>query len=544
MTRISSMFTKRSPAWLAALIVVALPGCSQGPPVAEIARQIGTHQGSSSIGGERLGEQTAVWRFYKARGSRPAWLDHRDQVVSAIRGLEADGLDPADYHLAAIESLIEKRDSSKRTAADEATLDVLLADAVASIADDVHYGRVRPSAVNPAWNVDPRDDASPLDSTLAVIAQSNAVEKTIAAQRPNHFIYRGLMGVLDRLRKIEAAGGWPSVGAGKAMRPNAADPRVAVVRRRLMISGEAEGGVPPDSTRYDPALVNAVKVFQARHRLEESGVIDGATVEAMNVSVQARIAQVRVNLERARWVLGGLDEDFMLVNLPAFKAYLIRDNRNVWESRTQIGEEAMQTPTFRARIRTVVFNPDWSVPQSILANEILADMRSGKNAIDQQGLVIYDGSNNVVDPGSIDWDSVDPENFPYTLRQPPGDDNALGKVKFLFPNKYAIYLHDTPSRHLFEADRRTFSHGCIRLENPLELAQLLLQGQDDWNAGKIEEAVASKASENVALEKSLPILIVYWTVSVGASGEARFAHDIYNLDAPLLAALDRPSRRA
>ena len=259
----------------------------------------------------------------------------------------------------------------------------------------------------------------------------------------------------------------------------------------------------------------------------------------MNVDVGTRIGQVRATMERARWVLGGLGQDFLLVNLPAFKAYLIRGNRNVWESRTQIGEEALQTPTFRATIRTIVFNPDWSVPQSILQNEILAQMRAGKNVVAQQGLVIYDDANHVIDPASIDWAHADSTNFPYSMKQPPSDDNALGKVKFLFPNKYAIYLHDTPNRRLFEADKRTFSHGCIRIEDAVVLAERLLGGQEDWDRAKIDRSIASESTMNVALEHPLPILIVYWPVSVGATGEVRYADDIYHLDPPLVAALDR-----
>jgi murein L,D-transpeptidase YcbB/YkuD len=515
-----------------------LTGCIGGPSSDEIARPIAKLRSASRVGGERLVEPAAVSRFYKGRRSRPAWLGHAPEIVTVIRGTEADGLDPADYHLQAIESLLEKR-RSERTAASEATLDVLLSDAVAGIADHVHYGRVRPSRVNPEWTADPRDDAPPLDSTLAVIAKSGSVRSSIEAQRPTHFIYRGLVAELARLRGIHANGGWPAVAAaGKPLKPGAVDRRVAQVRRRLIAGGDLEGGVPRDSTRYDGKLAKAVETFQARHRLDPTGVVDGATVEAMNVSVGARIGQLRVNLERARWVLGGLDPDFMLVNLPAFKAYLIRGDKNVWESRTQIGEEAMQTPTFRAKIRTVVFNPDWTVPPTIIEKEIMEDMRSGKNVIDEKGLVITDRENHVVDPGSIDWGSADPAEFPYTIRQPAGDDNALGKVKFLFPNKYSIYLHDTPSRHLFEADRRTFSHGCIRLENPIELAELLLQGQDSWDRVKIERTIASDSTLNVGLDHPLPILIVYWTASVGASGEVRYAEDIYHLDPPLLAAMD------
>ena len=528
----------KSTTFLALLcLAFTIGGCSTGPASPEVARHIAKLVASPRVGDERLLERAAIGRFYKARVSKPAWLEHADDVVEAIRGTEADGLDPSTYHLAAIEALIAKR-KSPHTAQDEAALDVLLSDAVANVADDIHFGRVLPSQVNPEWTADPRDDAGPLDSTLAVIAGSGSVRKAIESQRPDHFIYKGLKTTLESLRRIERAGGWQAVSRGKDLRPGAVDARVAQVRRRLLIGGDAEGDAPRDSTRYDASLENAVQKFKARHRLGDDATINRATIEAMNESTQDRIAQVRVNLERARWVLGGLTEDFMLVNLPAFKAYLIRGNRNVWESRTQIGQEAMQTPTFRANIRTVVFNPTWTVPPTILEKEILVDMRSGKDVLTKQGLVIYDASNNIVDPESIDWNDATPATFPYTIRQAAGDDNALGKVKFLFPNKYSIYLHDTPHRNLFEAGKRTFSHGCIRLENPLELAKILLQGQG-WDTGRIDEAVAADSTRDVTLEHPLPIMIVYWTVSVGAAGEVRYADDIYHLDPPLLAALNR-----
>lgn len=527
-----------SVSWLA-ILFVTMAGCAGGPPDAEVAQQIEKLRSAASVAGEHLSEPVTVRKFYEARASKPAWLARADDIVKAVQGMRADGLDPADYHLEAIQSKLEKR-SAEHTAQSEAALDLLLADAVARMADDVRYGRVRPSKVNPAWNADPRDGAPALDSTLAELARSGSIERAIDEQRPKHFIYRGLVSALEQLRQVDAKGGWPEVSSGRNLSPGAVDRRISTVRRRLAIGGEyTSSATRADSNRYDPDLVRAVKIFQVRHRLKESGVIDKTTVGAMNVSVKSRIQQVRANLERSRWVLAGLGPDFMLVNLPAFKAYLIRGDRNVWESRTQIGEEAMQTPTFRAEIRTVVFNPDWSVPESILKNEILAQMREGKNVIDQQGLVIYDADNNVVDPSSIDWADADSTNFPYTLKQPAGEDNALGKVKFLFPNKYAIYLHDTPSRHLFEADRRTFSHGCIRIENPIELAERLLQGQDDWSRARMEQTIADSATVNVAVENPLPILIVYWTVSVGYSGEVRYAQDIYHLDPPLLAALDR-----
>jgi murein L,D-transpeptidase YcbB/YkuD len=519
-------------------VLVVGTGCAQSPPASEVSRQIERLRVESSVGDERLTERKSVEQFYKVRNGRPAWLDRADDVVKAIQSLQADGLDPASYHLEAIRSLTADPQAS-RTPENQARLDVLLSDAVARIADDVHYGRVRPADVNPAWNVDPRENAPPLDSTLAVIAGSGSVERAIDAQRPQHFIYRGLMGELERLRAIESRGGWPAVPSGRALSPGVRDQRVARVRRRLASSGEYRGAVGADSTRYDPALVRAVKDFQAHHRLNETGVVDAAIVAAMNVDVATRIGQVRANLERARWVLADLGQDFLLVNLPAFKAYLIRDNRNAWEARTQIGQEALQTPTFRAQIHTVVFNPDWTVPKSILMNEIIPQMRAGKNVVAEQHLVFYDAKNQPVDPATIDWESADSTNFNYDAKQPPGPDNALGKLKFLFPNKYSIYLHDTPNRGGFEANKRTFSHGCIRVENAADLGELLLQGQGDWDRAKMEEVMATDSTRNVSVEHSLPILIVYWTVSVGASGEVRYADDIYHLDPPLVGALDR-----
>jgi murein L,D-transpeptidase YcbB/YkuD len=525
----------------AILISLSPIACGQpGPSGAAVTRSIQTRVASAvptgSLAGERLIEPKAVGRFYKARKSTIAW-NHDDvpKIVEAIKGVYADGLDPDDYHLAAIEKLNEQRKHAT-TAEAEADLDLLLSDAIAAVVDHVRYGKVHPSALDPRWNVDPRDDMPPLDQTLDDVARSKDPVRAIETARPDHFVYRGLMGALAQLREIEAKGGWGTVPPGRAIKPGSSDPRVPRLRSRLAKSGELDPAASADSTRgYDHALVDAVKLFQARHRLPETGVVDRKTIDALNVSPAARAAQVRVNLERARWVLGGLKEDFVLVNLPAFKAYYIEGGKNVWEGRTQIGDEAKQTPTFRARMQTVVLNPDWTVPKSIVTEEIFPDIQAGKDGLASRKLKVYDAKGDEVDPKSVDWG--DPDHFPYTLKQPAGPDNALGQVKLLFPNKYSIYLHDTPSKHLFESTNRTFSHGCIRTENVLQLAEILLHGQDGWDHAKIEQTLASGETQNIALERKPYVLIVYWTVTVGASGEVRYADDVYNLDQPLLNAL-------
>jgi murein L,D-transpeptidase YcbB/YkuD len=529
----------------ALLSMVALAGCggqsaSSRAVAASIQQQLAALQHSAAaVSGERLLEPATLAHFYAARQSRPVW-NHAaaGEIVDAIGGITRDGLNPGDYHLEAIQKLLGGSADSRPSAA-SGELDILLTDAVAGMADHIRYGRVRPASLNPEWNVDPREGAPPLETTLATIASSSSVRHAIDDQRPDHFIYRGLVDALARLRDIESHGGWPTVSAGGKIRPRGTDPRIPVIRARLAVSGEFSGPMRNDGATYDDRLREAVQMFQADYRLAADGVIDAGTIDAMNISASVRASQVRVNLERARWVLAGLKDDFMLVNLPAFKAYLIQNGKNIWEARTQIGDEAKQTPTFRATMQTVVLNPDWAVPSSILAEELL-QLQSGKQVLAEKGLVLTDDHGQVVDPSSINWKAVSPTSFPYTLRQPPGEDNALGRVKFLFPNPYSIYLHDTPSRQLFTATRRTFSHGCVRLEHPLELAEILLRGQDGWTSEKIGQVLATGETQNVELEHPLPTLIVYWTVSVGASGRIRHAEDIYNLDPPLLAALDAP----
>jgi murein L,D-transpeptidase YcbB/YkuD len=520
--------------FLPALLPIA---CGErGPSSAAINHAIQTrvvHDDKSiSIAGERLIESHAVARFYKAHKYRASWQEGSvPKVIDAIKGVYADGLNPDDYHLATIQKLDDQRKHAS-TAELEGDLDLLLTDAISAIFDHVRYGKVRPGTIDPHWNVDPRDDMPPLEQQVGQVVGAKDPVAAIQAEKPDHFIYKGLVEALAQMRQIEKNGGWGTVPAGKAIKPGRPDPRIPRVRARLAVSGELDAAAAKDSSdRYDPRLLAAVKLFQARHRLDEDGIIDKKVTDAMNVSAAERAAQIRVNLERARWVLGGLKGDFVLVNLPAFKAYLIQNGQNVWEARTQIGEEAKQTPTFRAQMKTVVFNPDWTVPKSIIVEELMPEIQAGKDALGSRGLKVYDSSGNEVDPGSVDLETA-------TVKQPPGPKNALGRVKFLFPNKYSIYLHDTPSQSLFDSEKRTFSHGCIRLDNAMDLAQILLRGQMDRVA--ISDAVATGETQEVALQRKPYVLIVYWTVSVGAGGEVRYADDIYHQDQALLNRLNTP----
>jgi murein L,D-transpeptidase YcbB/YkuD len=497
------------------------------------------------IRGARLLQPAAVAKFFETRGFARIWQIPKgtNELLKAIRAIEDDGLTPGDYHLAALTATLDAH-TKMPTPEAMAELQVLMADAAAAMIDHVRFGRVRPSALDRRWNVDPRLGAAPLDVTLDQLARSSTLDGGIDALKPNHFIYTGLKQALARMRGFAGAGGWPAVPPGASLKPGMTDPRVVAVRKRLAATGELPPTARLDDPVYGADLEAAVRNFQSHHRLTDDGAIGRGTVEAMNVTAEARATQVRVNLERARWVVGGLRDSFVLVNLPAFKAYVIRDRRNVWETRTQIGREARKTPTFRADLKYLVLNPDWTVPPTILAQDVLVGMRKGQNTIARKKLTILDDRGRAVDPASIDWQAATPRTFRYTLRQPPGADNALGRVKFIFPNEYSIFLHDTPSQELFAADQRTFSSGCIRVANALDLARVLLEGQktrpEGWNAERVAATVASGQPQTVFFDEPLPVLIVYWTASIGAGGDLRIARDVYGLDPPVLRGLNAP----
>lgn len=491
-----------------------------------------------AVRGARLHHADAVVHFFENRGFAPAWIlpSGAGQVRDAILRVQHDGLTPAHYHLGTIDTLLRARATSPDRALED-DLQIVLTDAVAALLDHVRYGKVDPSTLDRRWNIDPRASAPRLETLLEQVASAPSPAAAIEALKPAHFVYTGLKEALARLRAAVASGGWPTVPAGPALKPGAVDPRVVAVRQRLTATGELPADSPMDSPEYDDAIEAAVTAFQDAHRLTPDGVIGPATLQALNVSAAARVDQVRVNLERIRWVLGGLSESFVLVNLPAYKVYLIRNRLKVWESRAQIGRDVRQTPTFSAELRYLVFNPDWTVPPTILAQDVLAGMRRGENALARKGLTILDRRGRRVDPSSIDWSTATARNFPYVLRQPPGPDNALGRVKFVFPNEHTIFLHDTPSQELFGHDQRTFSSGCIRVEHALDFAALLLQGQDDWTPERIRSAVEAGSTQTVLLAEPLPIVIVYWTVSVGTSGRLRYARDVYHRDPAVLRAL-------
>jgi murein L,D-transpeptidase YcbB/YkuD len=289
---------------------------------------------------------------------------------------------------------------------------------------------------------------------------------------------------------------------------------------------------------YDAALEQAVRNFQERHGLTADGVVGPGTRAAMNVPVAARIGQIRINLERARWVMHELKGEFVLVDVAGFDVSYFRNDEPIWTSRVVVGRDERETPIFRSTITYVVFNPTWTIPPGILVKDKLPELKRNPGALKRMHIRVLDGSGREVDPYSINWHRYGPGRLPpYQFRQDPGPDNALGLVKIMFPNPYLVYLHDSPAKSLFEQDQRTFSSGCIRVQKPFELAELVLN-DPEWNQASMAQVIASEQTRTVNLKKPLPVMLIYWTAQPRPDGQVIFRNDIYNRDPATLAALD------
>jgi len=343
---------------------------------------------------------------------------------------------------------------------------------------------------------------------------------------------------LAEYRTIAENGGWGTISAGGKIDPDDSDPRILQIRRRFEITEDLSDLNNMNSEIYDQSLEKDVLYFQERHGLEADGVIGKASFAAMNVPVEAKINQIRVNLERFRWVTHNLSENYIIVNIARYRAYVVKKSERVFDTNVQVGTDVNKTPVFKSRLQYIEFNPTWTVPRSITVKEMIPKMKKDHKYLSDRNMVLIDGSGKIVPMSSVNFNAISANNFPYTIRQEPGPGNALGEVKFIFPNKYAVYLHDTPSKYLFGKAKRSFSHGCIRTQNPLDLAEVLLKGST-WDKQKIRETLDSKKTTRALFDEPLDVLLLYWTAGLYQQKSVFFYPDIYERDAQILMKLDR-----
>jgi murein L,D-transpeptidase YcbB/YkuD len=422
-----------------------------------------------------------------------------------------------------------------------AELDILLTSALARFGYHLRFGKVNPESLDPKWNFSRELNGIDPIATLQAAIDAPSPGAYMRALAPQLRGYEEYKNALAQLREVERNGGWPQIAKGPSLKAGMEDERVPALRRSLAVRGFLSGASAEEvSLIYDTELQSAVAAFQSRHGLEPDGVVGPATLAALNVPVGARIDQIRANMERTRWVFRDIEPEFIVINVAGFDVFFVRRGDIIWRSRVQVGRPYRQTPVFKAALEYLVFNPDWTVPPTILRNDILPKVRIDEGYLEQRNIRVIDRNGNRVDPGTIDWSMVRSRNFPYQLRQDPGADNALGRVKFVFPNRYTVFLHDTPSQRLFERTQRTFSSGCIRVERALELAELLLDDPAKWNRAAIDNAIASGHTQTVLLPKPVTIMLLYWTVGFDADWNPIFLKDVYSRDQRVIDALKAP----
>jgi L,D-transpeptidase YcbB len=471
-------------------------------------------------------------------------------LIANLCDAEREGLRPADYRLAELRRTVERLRPSldKQRPEAFAVLDLELTRRFLDYGADLLAGRLDPKAVASEWYI--RARRSSIDGTLRGAVQGQDFHGIVAPLRPHQPEYAELVKALAGYREILGQGGWPEVPGRSRLRRGDRGARVAVLRRRLRITGDLRGSAGGKPV-YNRAVAKAVARFQARHGIPSDGIVGAATLAALNVPVQVRIRRIQLNLERYRWLPAEFGPRYTYVNIPAYELYAYDRGKPVLKMRVVVGDEYEKaTPVFADSMTFVVFRPYWYVPQRILVREILPRIRKKRSYLVRHHFEVVDAKREslVLNPRRINWSRVDTTKV--RVRQRGGSPtNPLGLVKFMFPNQFAVYLHDTPTRKLFNRAKRTLSHGCVWVEKPVELADYVLAGQDDWDEKKIREAMHTAHSgdedggadgHTVTLERPVPVYIVYFTAFV-RDGILNFRRDPYGKDREAIARLGKLS---
>ena len=471
-----------------------------------------------------------IFNFYRARDFRPAWFNEHGlaeqtgEVVNLITDyLDAGVVDSSVFlkGIGALYDTLSAEDFSVRSNVSRVlAADVLFTGQFFAFSDKAWRGKYAGSQKDLAWFIPAKkfSEEAYLDSLLRMKPTD------IRGSEPVFAHYHALRNKLRELVQIRRQGGWNTLDVPETT-PLFGDSSefVASLRKRLALS---EGAV------YDSALFYALKSFQECHGMNPDGKPDKRTIAELNVPVDKRIRKVMINLERWKWIPPDAGDDFIAVNIPEFKLHVYENGKEVWDMRVIVGKNANQTVIFSGDMKYVVFTPYWNVPRSIAVKEILPKVKHNRNYLASHHMEVVSGG-KAVPASSVNWASYSGNNFPYNFRQKPGDHNSLGLVKFLFPNSYAIYLHDTPTKWLFEKEDRDFSHGCIRLSEPAKLAEYILRNDARWNSEKIRKAMRSGKEEYVTLQKTIPVYITYFTSWVDKQGRLNFRDDVYRHDRKL-----------
>ena len=490
------------------------------------------------IAGEEIMAQEIIVHIYQDNEFSPYWTDKTNihELLQLIEEASDHGLHPVDYNIDELRRIIAQQRNNP-SAEIEAEVDIMLTESLLRYGYHRRYGKVKASSVDSNINFKRetfRDQ--PPSKTLHEILDAPSLQGFIDLAAPSGPYYQRLQTWFKHYRQLAAQGGWPTVPEGPTLRLDDVDPRVARIRARLAVTGDLPQGVSTQSTKFDKTLKESVAGFQARHSLDADGIVGKQSIAAMNVPVEQRVNQLRVSLERLRWVNQEAADTLVAVNIAGFRAFFIKNGEIIWTTRAMVGKTYRETPVFRGDIQYMEFNPTWTIPPGILRNDTLPAIKRNPDYLASKNIRVIDRKGKTVDPATVDWNQYS-KGVPYTLRQDPGPNNSLGTVKFIFPNKHFVFLHDTPHRELFDRPERAFSSGCIRIENPLTLAELLLD-DDKYTEPELEAIVASRETQRISLENTVPVIILYLTTGLDIDGNIMFYKDVYTRDQKILDALN------
>jgi murein L,D-transpeptidase YcbB/YkuD len=496
-------------------------------------------------------------RFYAQRNYRPAWIKTddgafalADEMVQQIEDARYDGLPPQLYHLDSMRSLLQtaKQQATAGRLPDadvHADLEFLLTDAFLMLGSHLRAGRVNPETLENEWLVH-IDSQGDLARVLDHAIESRRIGEAFDGFRPPHPEYAALRKALKRYRTRGEAADWPRLPEKASWERGQSGAVADLLRERLRLSGDLPQTPEGAGADADVELFEGLRRFQERHGLEADGRMGPQTLQALNVSAEERARQVELNLERWRWLPHDLGTRHIRVNVPQFDLAVIEDGQEVLHMRVVVGRHYRRTPVFSSLLDCVVFNPDWNIPTRIAVEDILPKARRDPSYLRREKIRVFeswDRSAAELDPDRIDWTAVAGQGFRYKFKKDPGSHNDLGRIKFTFPNKFSVYLHDTPSKRLFDRSMRGFSSGCIRIEKPTDLAEYALSDSPGWSRDAVIAAVDSGTNRTVRLPHKIPLHLIYMTAGVDSAGRLRFWPDIYQRDSRLDRALQKAPLR-
>lgn len=502
------------------------------------------------VAGKRLKSGASILAFYADRNFREIWseegilLELAYEMRHEIRQSKYDGLYPEDYNLSLIEAFFKTFESNKASQTenqqgDLATLDLLLTSAFFHLAEHLHQGKVDPSQLKGQWGIPRKPQSLDYSSLFKIAIEEKDIRRNLEKFYPSFTIYkksREVLRALDEQTKGQLPD-WKKVRIDKSIKIGDSHSSIPSLRERLAFWGYLNDSLQRESKIYDTTMFQSVQAFQKKNGLESDGILGKNTVSALNFSPSDLMDKAAVNLERLRWLPDTIQNlDLIVVNIANFQLDYISRLDTLFSSRVIVGKEYTASPIFTAQMTYIVFSPYWNIPNSITRKEIIPAIRKNSDYLSQKSMEVTTYSGKVVDPSSVNWSA---KSFPYLIRQKPGGSNSLGLVKFMFPNRYSVYIHDTPTRNLFDREERAMSHGCIRLQNPSKFAELLLSHDPSWTPEKIDLAMHRSSELIVNLPKKIPVVILYLTFWADSKGEAHFRTDIYNRDDEVLALLKK-----